>query len=65
MNEFDSLPDIPTGFGMALMQNEKAMKIFSELSETEKKKWIEGTHKIKSRQEMRYYVNEIAHRTVF
>ena len=65
MKESDFLPDIPMGFGMALMQNEAAMKAFSELPETEKQKWIEGTHEIKSRQEMRYYVSEIAHRTTF
>ncbi len=64
MKSLDFLPDIPTGFGMALMQNEEALKIFSELPDTERKKWIEGTHEIKSRQEMQYYVNEITHLTL-
>ena len=61
MKESDYLSELPMGFGMALMQNEAAMKTFFELPEAEKQKWIDGTHEINSRQEMRYYVDEIAH----
>ncbi len=51
--------DIPMGFGMALAQNTEALKKFALLSEGQRKSLIEGAHNVKSRQEMREYVNNI------
>ncbi len=50
---------MPLGFGMALAQNPQAMEKFALLSEEKKQELISGTHSIKSRQEMRQYVNNI------
>jgi len=53
--------EIPLGFGMALAQNSTAMTKFSELPESEKQTIIDGTHSISSKQEMKAYVDRIAH----
>ena len=45
------------GFGMALAKNPKAMDHFSSLTEGERKKVINGTNGINSKQEMQDYVN--------
>lgn len=47
------LMELPLGFGMALAQNEAAMKRFEALSEAEKQEILEQTHHVKSKQEMR------------
>ena len=48
---------LPLGFGMALAQNEAAMKRFEALSEAEKQALIERTHKVSSKSEMRRLVD--------
>lgn len=50
---------IPVGFSFALAQNPDALEKFATLSEGEKKKIIDGTHSINSKQEMHEYVNNI------
>ena len=52
--------EIALGFGMALAQNSAADKIL-ELPESEKQTIIDGTHSISSKQEMKAYVDRIAH----
>ncbi len=52
--------EMPVGFAMALAQNPEAMEKFSLLSEAEKRKIIDGTHSVKSRNEMHRYVNSLA-----
>lgn len=52
--------ELPMGFGAALAQNEEAMQKFSMLTVEEKDEIINGTHVIKSRREMKDYVNRIA-----
>lgn len=52
--------EMPLGFGMALAQNPEAMEKFSSLSDGTKKELIEGTHFVRSREEMHRYVKEIA-----
>lgn len=47
---------LPLGFGMALAQNEAAMKAFEALSEKEKESIIQQTHSVSSKQEMRNLV---------
>lgn len=48
--------ELPMGFGMALAQNEAAMKQFEALSESEKQAVIQKTHSVQSKQEMRQLV---------
>lgn len=57
--------DLPLGFGMALAQNEAAMKQFESLSEADKRAVIQRTHSVTSKQEMRQLVASLckhAHR---
>ena len=51
--------EMPMGFSMALAQNPEAMQKFAMLSEDKKKQIIDGTHSVKSKQEMHEYVNKI------
>lgn len=44
------------GFGMALAQNETAMKQFESLSETEKHAVLERTNSVRSKREMQMLV---------
>ena len=52
--------DIPLGLGMALMQNAAAFFYFSGLDAEKQQKIIDNSHGIKSRDEMRSYVNSIS-----
>lgn len=52
--------ELPMGFGTALVQNEQAMKNFEALTEEEKRSVIEKTHRIRSKSEMRSFVNDLA-----
>ncbi len=51
--------ELPTGLAMVLSMNPEAMQKFASLSEAQKQEIIEGTHAIRSRQEMHKYVNSI------
>ena len=51
--------EMPIGFSMALVQNPEAMQKFARLSEEKKKEIINGTHAVKSKQEMHEYVNRL------
>lgn len=51
--------EMPIGFSMALAQNPDAMQKFALLCESKKKQIIDGTHSIKSKQEMHEYVNRL------
>lgn len=53
--------DIPLGFGMALAQNSDAMTRFSAMSDEQRRQIIEGTHAVRSKKEMKAYVDRIAH----
>lgn len=48
--------EMPIGFAMALAMNPEAMRKFAVLDEEQKKQIVEGTHAIKSRDEMHRYV---------
>ena len=48
---------LPLGFGMALAQNEAAMKHFEALPEAEKQALIEQTHYVSSKKEMRQLID--------
>lgn len=51
--------EMPVGFVMALAMNPEAMQKFGTLSEEQKQQIIAGTHAVKSRDEMRHYVDSL------
>ncbi len=51
---------IPLGFGMALSQNEQAMEHFAALTEDERQSIIDSAHGVKTKEEMRDFVNKLA-----
>ncbi len=56
MNDFNG---IPQGFGMALTRNIKAMNNFTNLNNDEKKKIIELTRSVRSKEEMIRIVDKL------
>ncbi len=54
--------EIPVGFSMALALNPEAMERFSTLDEVQKQEIINGTHSIKSKEEMQRYVEGLVKR---
>ena len=52
-------PDVPLGFGMALAQNPIAMDVFSGLSEQARRQVLEKSRRIRSKEEMRSYVDSL------
>lgn len=53
---------LPVGFGMALAQNETAMRKYEALTEAEKKALMDQIHGVQSKSEMRQLVAELADR---
>ena len=51
--------EMPVGFAMALAMNPEAMQKFGTLSEEQKQQIIARTHAVKSRDEMRHYVDSL------
>ena len=47
------------GFSMTLDLNPEAMERFAMMNEAQKQQIIDGTHNIKSKQEMHEYVNKL------
>lgn len=47
---------LPMGFGMALLQNKEAMEAYDRLPRDRQMAVINGTHSIRSKQEMQNYV---------
>ncbi len=54
--------EMPIGFSMALALNPEAMEKFAMLNETQKQEIIDGTHSIKSKEEMHQYVNNLTNK---
>lgn len=55
----DAMTSLPMGFGMALLQNEKAREAFDQMPLNTQMEIINGTHSIRSKQEMQRYVSTI------
>lgn len=51
--------ELPLGFGMALAQHPEAMERFAGLPEAERQAIIDGAHAVRSKQEMRAYVEQL------
>jgi len=56
----DPFKDLPLGFGMALVQNEKALLRFGKMSDMEQQKILDHTHEIQSKKEMQAFIDSIA-----
>lgn len=52
-------PELPLGLGMALAQNLQTMRHFSSLSNEAQQALIDQTHSIRSKQEMRAFVDRL------
>lgn len=53
------LNGLPQGLGMALTKSEKAMHTFSLLNENEKRRVIDLSRSVRSKQEMNRLVNKL------
>ena len=53
---------LPVGFGMALAQNQTALRKYEALTEVEKKALMDQIHGVRSKAEMRQLVAELAAR---
>lgn len=51
--------ELPMGFGMALAQHPEAMERFAGLPAAEQQAIIDGTHAVRSKQEMQAYVERL------
>ena len=58
-NNFADGPDVPLGFDMALAQNPDAMDVFSSLTESQRQQVLAKSRRIRSRAEMRSYVDSL------
>ncbi len=52
--------ELPQGFGMALAQNEAAMRGFERLTEPEKQAVLQRAHAVRSKAEMRRLVSDLS-----
>ncbi len=57
--------EIPMGLSGAFARNSAAMNNFTNMTEEEKRKIIDHTHTINSKQEMRAFVQNIAENKFF
>lgn len=55
----DPVRELPMGFGMALLQNERAARAFDALSPDRQAALIQRTHSVASRAEMRALVDSL------
>lgn len=55
--------ELPLGLGMALAQNEAAMAKFESMSDEDKRAFVDKTHSVNSKAEMRALVNSLTDST--
>lgn len=53
---------LPMGFAMSLAMNEKAMSAYAGLNQKDRKKLINQSRKIKSKEEMQRFVEKLSKR---
>lgn len=53
------MEEMPIGLTMAFAENLKAFEHFSSLDHAQRQQIIEGARQVRSRQEMREYVNKV------
>ena len=57
----DPMQDLPMGFGMALLQDPRATRVFYAMSPAQQQEIIMRTHSISSKAEMRAFVSNLTH----
>lgn len=65
MSDFDPFRELPEGFAMALAQDPAAMDAFGRLPHSEKAHYVDRSHQVSSREEMRALVSELDHKRTF
>lgn len=55
----NAMTELPMGFGMALLQNRQAQRVYDSLPLGAQMEILNGTHGIRSKAEMRDYVARI------
>ncbi len=55
----EPMRDLPMGFGMALLQNERATERFNSMTEPQRQAVIRHTHEIHSKAEMKAFVSKL------
>lgn len=58
-NNYVNGRDIPIGLGMALAKDFNAMSYFASLDDAAKRRVIDQTHSIRSKEEMEYFVSRL------
>lgn len=61
--EGKSKREVPVGFSMALAQNVEALARFSSMNAMEQSRYILGASTMRTRKDMREYVNSISQNT--
>ncbi len=56
--------NVPLGFGFQLVQNEKAMAVYSAMTEEQKQAVLNQAHNARSKQEMNQLISGIAKGTI-
>lgn len=56
----DPIRDLPMGFGMALLQNQRAYRAFASLSPARQQEILQATHAVSSKAEMQALVDRLA-----
>ena len=61
---FSTGQDIPLGLSMAMAQNPNALNYFANLSPKQKQSIIDNAHEIRSKAEMKQFVDSMAHNEI-
>lgn len=61
----DPFRDLPMGFGMALLQNPSSSQYFESLNRDRQRALVEQTHQIRSKSEMKAFVDDLPNRNFY
>lgn len=59
LNIGEGAKDVPIGFGLSLAMDEQAMRRYSQMTEGERKEWLEKAGQVQSKAEMEQLVNQM------
>ena len=52
--------NLPIGFGLSLAANIKSMQVFANMSDEEKKKVVQQSRQMQTREDMETFVNQLS-----
>lgn len=52
--------NLPIGFGLSLAANTKSMQVFANMSDEEKKKVVQQSRQMQTREDMETFVNQLS-----